>query len=634
MQLDDGLAEQTDTKALLPLKPARKSLPLLKARAFGQSLSLNVTSDNYLRDDSYWRLRSIYEPALTAQTMAPTGVAVDVGAGFGCFTVPFALANRGWTIWAFEPEPEAFAALCLNIRAQKLTNVFAVNAAVGGASGHEDWARLALALSELAENGPDSAKSMAALLDSLEGRPFRQHQDMRGIVEAGSPVAPDFDACTLPCVPSEALLCLDPRLLKLTAPFLETEILAGLIEARLDHVIGESWTHLESGLVYGNSAGVRQTWIPRAGEPMLRLRRAKSLTAHRPGLDVVVAMYNSRDWIKDCVDGVLDGAGPEVRVLVVDDGSTDGSGDVVRDTYSGNDRVVLLTKLNGGCASARNFGRLNSDASHIAFVDADDVPGPGLFHGLLELARHTGAEIVQGGFELMSTLPDGQTVIEQSYEPGLRPFVEAHRHPFAQSSCFSIPSSLLIEGQPTIWRRAYRRDFLDNRNIWFPEHIRAFDDQIFQLLTLQQVGDVPVLDGVAYRYRQHDGQDIRQGDERSFYSLEMFRLMLKRGVTEGWDDFGPMLRSFVNTVNWCWTGLRPDLRPAFERGAAELWVYAQNALDPAAFRGLPDEGFVPPDFAYYVRKLHAKMTPLDRSYGNVYLDSIDMHAGMVKARLR
>lgn len=627
MQLDDGLNDPEDVRSAKPALPARKQLSPLTVRAFGQRLLLTVTADPYLREDSYWRLRSIYEPALAAQTLADQGVAVDVGAGFGCFSIPFAAAFPGWTIWAFEPDAAAFAALAHNIKTHKLGNVIAVNAAVTG--GTAENADLTLALTDLAATGGHDGIAAARLHSLLPQRRFRRHLDMNGILELDQPANADFEQCSCPTLPAASLAVLQPTLLKLTAPFAEAEVLDGLRDVALDHVIGESWTHLASDLVYGDTRGVRQTWIPRAGDKLLRLRRSKPLNGHRPGLDVVVAMYNSRHWIQDCVDGILQGGSPEIRALVVDDGSTDGSGDLVRELYEGNDCVVLLTKLNGGCASARNFGRMNSDASHVAFVDADDVPGPGLFSGLLELARHTGAEIVQGGFEMLLTGPDGAPQIQPSYETTVPEMIHAHRHNFGKQTCCLIPSWLLMQGQPTIWRRIYRRDFLDNRNIWFPEHIRAFDDQIFQMISLQNVADVPMLDGVTYGYRQHPGQDIKQGDERSFYSLEMFRMILKRGVSEGWNDFRPALQSYINTVNWCWSGLRPDLRPAFVKGAAELWVYANNTLGAHSFNGLPLDLFTPPDFIFYVNGFRDRLSALDHSYGSIYLDSINMHPGMV-----
>ena len=100
MQLDENTNHRTSSQ--------KQALPPLLVKVFGTQTLLDVTDDLYLRDDSYWRVRSIYEPALAAQSLALKGVALDVGAGYGCFCVPFARAFPDWTIWAFEPEAEAF----------------------------------------------------------------------------------------------------------------------------------------------------------------------------------------------------------------------------------------------------------------------------------------------------------------------------------------------------------------------------------------------------------------------------------------------------------------------------------------------------------------------------------------------
>lgn len=584
----------------------------LPITGFGQKLTLSAPKFAFSRSDALWRLKHVYEPALTTQTLAQTGVAVDIGAGFGAFALPFAKAFPGWTVHCFEPDPASFACLTANIADLGLTNVVALPFAVA-----RDDADL-------------PADDLAALGDRLPMRLYSRHLRDVGFMRPGDMQQFDFHGFTAPTLPAHLLTRLQPTLLKLTAPFAEAGIMVSLRDAPLDHIIGEAWSHIPSSLVNGACAGQRQTWIPRAGEPLLGLRRSNDLAGRAPRLDVVVAMYNTRAYVLDCIAGILNADSEDVRVLVVDDGSTDGCGDLVQAQYGSHPRVRLLRKPNGGCASARNFGRLHSDASHIAFVDADDVPGPGLYAGLLELARHTGAEIVQGGFEMLYEDEAGLRVVP-SYEPGDDIVKYAHRHPFGDTTCHLLPSTYLMQGQPTIWRRVYRRDFLDNRKIWFPEHIRAFDDQIFQMLTLQAVGNVPVLDGVAYGYRQHPAQDIRQGDERNFYSLEMFRLMLKRAMAEGWNDFTPLLRSFVNTVNWITAKLRPDLRPAFLRGAAELWVYARKALGDLPFQDLPISVFEPADFSHHAGVLETRLKHLDASYAWTYLDSFEMQVPMMKA---
>ena len=610
----------------------RAALPAtVKVSAFGHSLELRAPAYRFLREDSTWRLREIYERALAAQVLEPDGVAVDIGAGFGAFALPFARAFPGWTVWCFEPDRKTYDTLVANIEALGLDNVIALPIAVGGPAGAaQDNGSDKIDLTALQQAvGTGDRKALERVCRS---QPYARNLIKSGFLQAGSEVPRGFRACTLPTLPASALAALQPRLLKLVAPQAEAAILEALAGVELDHVIGEMWTVPPARLVYGDKPGLRQTYLPVAGVPMLTLRRKAEPAARAPGLDVVVAMYNARDWIGDCIDGILASPGDEIRALVVDDGSTDGSGDMVRELYGDHPRVQLLPKANGGCASARNFGRLHSETSHIAFVDADDVPGPHLYSELLELARYTGAEMVQGGFEMLHANPDGSLRREPSYETGEDAFRRATRRAFGRGRCFMLPADVLIAGQPTIWRRVYRRDFLDNRKVWFPEHIRAFDDQIFQLLTLHYARSVPMAEHVTYGYRQHPGQDIKQGDERGFYSLEMFRLMLKRALNEGWNDMSPLITSFVNTVNWTHAGLRPDLRPVFSSATAELWVIMQKALGPGAFRDNPDRLLQLPDIDHHLAQLRSRLAGIDERYAWAYLDSADMHAQMVKAR--
>ena len=87
----------------------------VRVRAFGQEVTCSAPVPNFLAEDSVWRLRHIYEPALAARILSAEGVALDIGAGFGCFAIPFAKAFPDWTVWCFEPNPDFHAALEKNI---------------------------------------------------------------------------------------------------------------------------------------------------------------------------------------------------------------------------------------------------------------------------------------------------------------------------------------------------------------------------------------------------------------------------------------------------------------------------------------------------------------------------------------
>jgi len=595
----------------------------IELRAFGLTLTLQAPAQDFLRHDSQWRMRTHYEPSMATRSLAPEGLAFDIGAGFGSFAVPFALAYPGWTVVAFEPDPQAFAALTANATRLGAVNLIALPIAVGPADLHPEDPDLAA--EHLAAALEGDAQAALALADALPKAAFARHSNDHGFMQPGGLPNDDFHAVQLPSLSTDILENLSPQLVKVTAPQMERAIFWALRDAPLDHILGERWSHVEHGLVCAaRRPGLRETWLPQTGPGLVGTRRSIAPSPLRPGLDVVVALYNQRAYIHACVEALLAKTEPDLRVLVVDDGSTDDSLRILRQGFDGHPRLKILSKANGGCASARNYGRMMSDASHIAFVDADDLPDAGLFPGLLELGRQTGAEMVQGGFHL---LEDG--VVTPSIEAADPMLIHAFRHPFGHDSCCLMPAALLVTGQPTIWRRVYRRDFLDSKNIWFPEHIRAFDDLYFHLMTLQSVVNVPVLDGVSYGYRQHPAQDIKLKDEKHFYGLEMFRMAFQRGIASGWADFGPVLQSYVNTVNWVTQGLRPDLVAPYCEGAAELWVMAGKALDHPVLSGVP--GFGHPDMPALIARIRAKLEGLPQSAAYVFLDSVRWQAPLVRA---
>lgn len=574
---------------------------------FGQSVTLRMAGSRSGQRAAEKHLRTVCEPLLTSAPLAPTGTALDIGAGTGAFAVPFAMAFPDWTVWCFEPDPVDYAALLENIAAQGLQNIRAVNLAIGAPSGGDN-STLADAL-------------LAGDTGYLQKRCPKTPLSGRGKSSRGTSKA-------YPTLAADVLQALEPTLLKLNASGSEAGILKALGQGSdLSHVMGLLEAPVPTQLL---TNGPQHVALPVRAEGDLALRRWPEALDRRAGLDVVVAMYNTRDYILECIDGLIDNTAEDVHVLVVDDGSTDGCGDLVTETYAANPRVRLLRKPNGGCASARNYGRLNSEATHIAFVDADDLIDGEMFPELLELARYTGAEVVQGGFDFLHMEEDGATRLEDSYEQSAAFRKQYTHYTFGGGSFCRIPAKDLMVGQPTIWRRIYRRDFLDNRDIWFPEHIRAFDDQIFQMLTLHYGGDIPAIDHVRYHYRQHPGQDIKQGDERFFYSLEMFRMMVKRGIREGWSDFRALGQSFVNTVNWIHGGLRPDLKPEFLRGAAELWALMGKTLGYGAFGDIPLSAFTAPDFQFHVAHYENTLSNFHTMYAWIYLDGTRMHAPLMK----
>lgn len=100
-------------------------------------------------------------------------------------------------------------------------------------------------------------------------------------------------------------------------------------------------------------------------------------------VSIVIPLYNKAPHIARAIDSVLSQSIQDFEVIVVDDGSTDGSAEVVM-KYQ-DSRIVLIRKANGGVSCARNTGISLASSNYIAFLDADDEYLPNFLHTILEL---------------------------------------------------------------------------------------------------------------------------------------------------------------------------------------------------------------------------------------------------------
>lgn len=91
--------------------------------------------------------------------------------------------------------------------------------------------------------------------------------------------------------------------------------------------------------------------------------------------DLIITTYNRRELVSRAVNSALDQDCPELTVTVVDDGGSDGTTGLLRETFG--DRISVLEKPNGGLSSARNYGITKTRGAFIAFLDDDDVLLPG-----------------------------------------------------------------------------------------------------------------------------------------------------------------------------------------------------------------------------------------------------------------
>ena len=117
-------------------------------------------------------------------------------------------------------------------------------------------------------------------------------------------------------------------------------------------------------------------------------------------LSVIVPVYKAEAFLNECVDSLLGQTLRDMEIILVDDGSPDGSGAIMAD-YAARfpERVRTLTLSNGGQGRARNRGMDIARGEYLGFVDSDDLVVPTMFETLCRTADETGADIVDCSIE-------------------------------------------------------------------------------------------------------------------------------------------------------------------------------------------------------------------------------------------
>lgn len=99
-----------------------------------------------------------------------------------------------------------------------------------------------------------------------------------------------------------------------------------------------------------------------------------------PKISIIVPVYNVEQYLRRCIDSILNQSFTDFELLLIDDGSKDKSGEICDEYAARDSRIRVFHKENGGVSSARNVGLDNARGEWVAFVDADDEVSDGYFH--------------------------------------------------------------------------------------------------------------------------------------------------------------------------------------------------------------------------------------------------------------
>lgn len=257
-------------------------------------------------------------------------------------------------------------------------------------------------------------------------------------------------------------------------------------------------------------------------------------------ITVIIPVYNSADYLSTSIKSVLSQTYSEFELILVNDGSTDNSKNIIDEFALGDKRIKTVHKKNGGASSARNAGIEIASGEYLAFIDSDDIVDNGYLSSLIiDIEEFDSPDIIFHGFRVIDLDKSSRLV-----KPGIRKLItrengdELLKHlPFL---CLSSPIA-----------KVFKADLIRKYSISFNKEINIGEDLVFVMDFIAVANGLVVSPVANYQYDRRVGSlsttyhDIEEELEAERLIIEASLRGLKNfGCVD--EDISPYLRKNLN----------------------------------------------------------------------------------------
>lgn len=219
-------------------------------------------------------------------------------------------------------------------------------------------------------------------------------------------------------------------------------------------------------------------------------------------VSVIVPVYQVEKYIDRCLFSVTNQSYKNLEIIIVDDGSTDNSGEICKKYQLIDKRIAYYKKTNGGLSSARNYGILKSNANYICFVDSDDYISENYVKNMYNVMMANNSDICCCGVKMIYE----NTTKTDTYVPNSMIIngTEAVKYLFDKRSLAYVVA----------WNKLYRKElFVDNN---FSEGLRFEDEDIMHRLYLN-CKKICYIEDILYFYIKRNDSITMNKDYTKYY---------------------------------------------------------------------------------------------------------------------
>lgn len=212
-----------------------------------------------------------------------------------------------------------------------------------------------------------------------------------------------------------------------------------------------------------------------------------------PKVSIIVPVYNVEKYLAKCLDSLVNQTMQDIEIIAVNDGSTDGSANILKEyeqKYDG--KIKVLTKENGGLSDARNYGMPYATGDYIAFLDSDDYVEKDMYERLYNKAIEENSDIVECDF--IWEYPDKIKV--------------------DTGEIYDNKKDMIIKARVVAWNKLIKRELIEKANVIYPKGLRYEDVEFFYKM-VPYYNKVSFLKYPCIHYIQRDNSISNNQNERT-----------------------------------------------------------------------------------------------------------------------
>ena len=236
-------------------------------------------------------------------------------------------------------------------------------------------------------------------------------------------------------------------------------------------------------------------------------------------ISIIVPVYNVKPYLSHCLETIVSQSYHNLEIILVDDGSTDGSGEICDSFVETDNRCVVVHQENQGLWSARNSGQKLAKGDYIMFIDSDDylhIDAVKLLY--IALTKHPECGLAMCHYKRTTSLQEDIVTREDTREQVI-----------SVNQLLNLKDSVLPD---IVWNKLYRRSLIEN--IWAREY-RIAQDVDYNFRVYMHLDFVVLLDGELYFWMQRSTSAMHQNNYRLSY-LKIITEICHRNYLECPDD--------------------------------------------------------------------------------------------------